>query len=100
MSFKKEDVTFFDTTLDRRIEILAAFTETYMFDDHPRIQDFFNSNELGLNFAYGVAGDLCILTDKGAYYVNQTWWELCDMLGIEWTNDYEDLHHFLKTGWL
>jgi hypothetical protein len=69
------------TGLAHRAKMLAAFW--YEYREDPTYTDFIATHDLGFPMAYASAHGLANLTEKGDFYVQETYELLLEALGLD-----------------
>jgi hypothetical protein len=76
------------TDFSTKCEILSEvhLESTWNMD----LNDFRSYNDLGLPLAYAYDKDLITLKDGGTEFIEETWSALCEMLGVDKNDTFED----------
>ena len=82
------------TSFLTKCEILAEvhLEATWNID----LNDFRFYNDLGLPLAYSVDKDLIEVKEGGKEYIEETWNNLCKMLGVDKEEEFEDSDDMLQ----
>lgn len=82
------------TSFLTKCEILAEvhLEATWNID----LNDFRDYNDLGLPLAYSVDKDLIEIKEDGKKYIEETWGNLCAMLGVDSEEKFEDSEDILS----
>jgi hypothetical protein len=78
-------------------QIIEEFARDFTAGDIDRdfFGDFVIYNDLGMPLAQAVVYKLATLTSEGESLIWETWNNLCDLLDLDPTEDYEDFDEML-----
>ena len=85
-----------DSKLFSKCSIIVDVHQRYRYQDEWK--DFFEVNDLGLALSYTIHFDLGELNERGVYWVNQTWIDLCRIIMVDSEAEYEMLDEMLAIG--
>lgn len=83
--------------LEQKCAVLEEFSRAFTTGEIDRefFSDFVIYNDLGLPLAQGLVYGLAELTDQGEKQVEETWVQLCELLFLDPTEEYEDFDEML-----
>jgi hypothetical protein len=77
-------------------KIKAGIINEFTYDNvnNKEYAEFFEYNDLGIPLAIAFYADLCILTPQGIAILNETYENLCKVLDIDPSDEYESIEDF------
>ena len=74
---------------ETKVEILYDFCDLYEYD--PAYVDFFELHDLVPTIVLMLRAGWITLTDRGRDVLNDAWYEVCDLMGVDSYGDYSSL---------
>lgn len=76
--------------------LIEEFVREYSKYEHSNkseeFLEFLSYNDLGIPLAQAYVYDLIILTDEGEGLIQETWLNLCEMIGTDPDGEYESIY--------
>ena len=85
-----------DSKLYSKCEIISEMYDAAHND--PAWSQFFFVYDIGIPLARVVAVDCAEPTEEGVDFLNETWYGLCHMMGIDPDGEYESLNDMIEIG--
>ena len=78
----------------KKAGIIKEFSEEFLMAGVNEYEDFFAYNDLGIPLSFSLFYGLATLTDEGSKVLDETYNNLCGLLEVEPTEEYEGYEDF------